>query len=230
MGPLPRHCTTDFSVYTVSVTRSGTISVRGVLYTVPSRLVGCRLKVHVYDDRLICYLGTTPVMTAQRRYYRRRAPPAVSPAPVPDHPRMSAASTVMPGSWTSSPIPTTPSTATPSAGPAPFRPRVVRPRDDRQRRAKCPQGQPPHPPPPAPAQKPKPFFLIVADPFPKLSLHTRPTSRTLTRPLGHREPLLLRQRRYPRRECLSRSLQQRPDRPDLPPRLQIKTRPRSVRR
>jgi hypothetical protein len=60
MGPLPRHYTTDFSVYTVSVTRSGTISVRGVLYTVPSRLVGCRLKVHVYDDRLICYLGTTP--------------------------------------------------------------------------------------------------------------------------------------------------------------------------
>jgi hypothetical protein len=35
MRPLPRHRTTDFSVYTVSVTRSGTISVRGVLYTVP---------------------------------------------------------------------------------------------------------------------------------------------------------------------------------------------------
>lgn len=74
MGPLPRHRTTDFSVYTVGVTRSGTISVRGVLYTVPSRLVGCRLKVHVYDDRLICYLGTTPVMTAQRRYHRRNGP------------------------------------------------------------------------------------------------------------------------------------------------------------
>jgi hypothetical protein len=58
----------------VSVTRSGTISVRGVLYTVPSRLVGCRLKVHVYDDRLICYLGTSPVMTAERRYYRRNGP------------------------------------------------------------------------------------------------------------------------------------------------------------
>ena len=63
MGPLPRHRTTDFSLATVSVTRSGTISVRGVLYTVPSRLIGCRLKVHVYDDRLVCYLGTTPVLT-----------------------------------------------------------------------------------------------------------------------------------------------------------------------
>ena len=38
--------------------------MRGVLYTVPSRLVGCRLKVHIYDDRLVCYLGTTPVLTA----------------------------------------------------------------------------------------------------------------------------------------------------------------------
>ncbi len=45
-----------------------------MLYTVPSRLVGCRLKVHVYDDRLICYLGTTPVLTAARRYYRRNGP------------------------------------------------------------------------------------------------------------------------------------------------------------
>ena len=52
MRPLPRFRTTDFSLATVTVTRSGTISIRGVLYTVPSRLVGCRLKVHIYDDRL----------------------------------------------------------------------------------------------------------------------------------------------------------------------------------
>ena len=74
LRPLPRHRTTDFSVCTVSVTRFGTISVRGVLYTVPSRLVGCRLKVHVYDDRLVCYLGTTPVLTVARRYFRRNGP------------------------------------------------------------------------------------------------------------------------------------------------------------
>jgi len=63
--PLPRHRTTDFSTATVTVTRSATISVRGVLYTVPSRLIGCRLKVHIYDDRLVCYLGTTPVLTVR---------------------------------------------------------------------------------------------------------------------------------------------------------------------
>jgi transposase InsO family protein len=73
--PLPPHRTTDFSSATVTVTRSGTISVRNVLYTVPSRLVGCRVKVHIYDDRLVCYLGTTPVLTVARRYFKRNGPP-----------------------------------------------------------------------------------------------------------------------------------------------------------
>ena len=60
LAPLPRHRTTDFSVATVTVMRFGTITVRGVLYTVPSRLVGTRLKVHITDSRIIGYLGTTP--------------------------------------------------------------------------------------------------------------------------------------------------------------------------
>ena len=72
--PLPPHRTTDFSVATVTVTSSGTISVRNVLYTVPSRLVGCRLKVQIYDDRLVCYLGTTSVLSVARRYYKRNGP------------------------------------------------------------------------------------------------------------------------------------------------------------
>ena len=61
-------------VATVTVTRSGTITVRNVLYTVPSRLVGCRLKVHIYDDRLVCYLGLTPVLTVPRRHFKRGGP------------------------------------------------------------------------------------------------------------------------------------------------------------
>ena len=67
LGKLPRHRTTDFSVATVTVVRSGTITVRGVLYSVPSRLVGARLKVHIYDSRIVCYLGTTPVLELDAR-------------------------------------------------------------------------------------------------------------------------------------------------------------------
>ena len=70
LAPLPPHRTTDFSVATVTVTRFGTISLRGVLYTVPSRLVGSRLKVHLFDDRIVCHLGATPVLTLPRRYRR----------------------------------------------------------------------------------------------------------------------------------------------------------------
>jgi hypothetical protein len=70
LGPLPRHRTTDFSVATVTVTRFGTISLRGVLYTVPSRLIGSRLKVHLFDDRIVCHLGAMPVLTLPRRYRR----------------------------------------------------------------------------------------------------------------------------------------------------------------
>lgn len=74
MRRLPRFRTTDFSVATVTVTRSATISVRAVLYTVPSRLIGSRLKVHIYDDRLVCWLGTTPLLTLARRFHKRGAP------------------------------------------------------------------------------------------------------------------------------------------------------------
>ena len=74
MRRLPRFRTTDFSLATVAVTRSATISVRAVLYTVPSRLIGSRLKVHIYDDRLVCWLGTTPLLTLARRFHKRGAP------------------------------------------------------------------------------------------------------------------------------------------------------------
>jgi hypothetical protein len=35
---------------------------------VPARLIGERLRVHLYDDRLECYLGTTEVATRPRIY------------------------------------------------------------------------------------------------------------------------------------------------------------------
>ncbi len=73
MTPLPKFKTTDFTIVSAIVTRSGTMSVRDVYYTVPSRLVGHRLKVHVYDDRLICYLGAAQVLELPRvRHSRRR--------------------------------------------------------------------------------------------------------------------------------------------------------------
>jgi hypothetical protein len=66
LKPLPARRTCDFTPASVTVTTSGTVRIRGVLYSVPSRLVGCRLKAHIYDDRIVCYLGTSEVVTLSR--------------------------------------------------------------------------------------------------------------------------------------------------------------------
>ena len=63
---LPARRTTDFASTTVPVTRNSTISVDRILYTVPSRLIGCTLEIHIYDDRLEAFLGPTLVATLVR--------------------------------------------------------------------------------------------------------------------------------------------------------------------
>jgi hypothetical protein len=78
MKALPKFKTTDFTMASAVVTRTGMIRVREVLYTVPSRLIGHRLKVHVYDDRLICYLGAAEVLRLSRAHRRKRGQARVS--------------------------------------------------------------------------------------------------------------------------------------------------------
>jgi len=70
---LPAYRFIDYSELTVKVTTSSTISVKRCLYTVPSRLIGETLKVHLYHDRLACYVGQTLVMTLPRVYPRQSA-------------------------------------------------------------------------------------------------------------------------------------------------------------
>lgn len=64
---LPIRKTTDYAEERASVTNSSTILVKGVLYSVPSRLIGETLKVHLYDDRLECFVGGDRVIVLQRK-------------------------------------------------------------------------------------------------------------------------------------------------------------------
>jgi hypothetical protein len=66
LGQLPRQRTTDFENTRVLVTSSGGFILGKVFYTVPSRLIGHRLRVHLYDDRLECFLGSSHLMTLRR--------------------------------------------------------------------------------------------------------------------------------------------------------------------
>jgi hypothetical protein len=63
---LPRRRTCDYEETIVTVTSSGGFTLRKVFYTVPSRLIGHRLRVRLYDDRLDLFIGGTPLMSMPR--------------------------------------------------------------------------------------------------------------------------------------------------------------------
>ncbi|MBU6396463.1 MAG: IS21 family transposase [Sphingomonadales bacterium] len=63
---LPNARTTDYEEVLVTVTSSGGFTLRKVFYTVPSRLIGHRLRVRLYDDRLDVFIGGTRLMTLPR--------------------------------------------------------------------------------------------------------------------------------------------------------------------
>ena len=63
---LPLRKTTDYEEVHVDVTSSSAFILRKVFYSVPSRLIGQRLRVHLHDDRLECFQGSTPILTLRR--------------------------------------------------------------------------------------------------------------------------------------------------------------------
>lgn len=66
LQPLPPGRSCDFEEKIVTVTSSSAFTLKKVFYTVPSRLIGCRLRVRLYDDRLDVLVGGTWLMTLAR--------------------------------------------------------------------------------------------------------------------------------------------------------------------
>lgn len=66
LRPLPLRRTTDFTEIVVPVTRTGGFLVKSIFYSAPSQLIGQRLRVHLYDDRLEAFLGSTLVVSHPR--------------------------------------------------------------------------------------------------------------------------------------------------------------------
>lgn len=63
---LPVRRTSDYEEVSVRVTSAGGFTLRKVFYTVPSRLIGHRLRVRLFDDRLDIFIGGTMLMTLPR--------------------------------------------------------------------------------------------------------------------------------------------------------------------
>ena len=68
LQPLPGQDAADYQSLSVKVTRSATIEVRRVVYTVPSRLIGERVQVRLHHDRLVLLVGQHPALTLSRVY------------------------------------------------------------------------------------------------------------------------------------------------------------------
>lgn len=66
LQPLPDRRTSDYEETIVTITSTSSFTLRKVFYTVPSRLIGHRLRVRLYDDRLDLFIGGTHLMTLQR--------------------------------------------------------------------------------------------------------------------------------------------------------------------
>jgi len=68
LRPLPVRRTTDFEEIDARVSKFGVFSAKSVLYSVPSRLAGQRLKVRLYSTRVDAWLGGVKVFECDRLY------------------------------------------------------------------------------------------------------------------------------------------------------------------
>lgn len=66
LNKLPDRKAADYEQINVDVTASSAFTLRKVFYSVPSRLIGHRLRVRLYDDRLECFQGATHIVTLRR--------------------------------------------------------------------------------------------------------------------------------------------------------------------
>ncbi len=66
LQPLPNYRVADYEVLTAKVSTRSTIEVRCILYTVPSRLIGHQLELHLYHDHIVGYLERYPVVELPR--------------------------------------------------------------------------------------------------------------------------------------------------------------------
>jgi hypothetical protein len=66
LQPLPKYRFADYELLSVRVSCRATVDLKSVLYTVPERLVGRQLTVHLYHNRWVGYLGQQAVVELPR--------------------------------------------------------------------------------------------------------------------------------------------------------------------
>lgn len=73
LQPLPPHKTMDYELISVKISNLSVMVIRNMTYSVPSRLAGHTLTVHLYQRRIEGYLGSSQVLALQRIYQYEQA-------------------------------------------------------------------------------------------------------------------------------------------------------------
>ena len=68
LKPLPHHSCMGYELLSIKISNLSMMVVRNMTYSVPSRLAGHTLTVHLYQERLELYLGSAKVLELQRHY------------------------------------------------------------------------------------------------------------------------------------------------------------------
>lgn len=68
LQPLPKRRTHDYAEHTVMISSSSSFDLKRVTYTVPSRFIGQRLYVQLFDERLVLFHGHEQVLALARVY------------------------------------------------------------------------------------------------------------------------------------------------------------------
>ena len=66
LQPLPKRRVADYEILSAKVSCHSTIDVRGILYSVPSRLIGQQVEIHLYHDCLVGYFARQQVFELTR--------------------------------------------------------------------------------------------------------------------------------------------------------------------
>jgi hypothetical protein len=70
---LPRSKTADYELRSATVTTMSLVRIKGLFYSVPSRLSGHTLTVHIYQSDIDFYLGSTHTFRVKRRYSNKHS-------------------------------------------------------------------------------------------------------------------------------------------------------------
>lgn len=66
LGPLPKFTSVNYTVHVLKVSTTSTIQLKRVTYSVPSRLIGGTVRVHLYDKTLEVYCHDEHTLTLER--------------------------------------------------------------------------------------------------------------------------------------------------------------------